>query len=128
MLKKILGVLSPVQISLFTLFRGRMVGRDQFGNKYYHGKPREGTARPRRWVMYKGRPEASKIPPEWHGWLHYQTDVVPQEGLSPLRKPWQKPYTPNATGTDHKYVPPGHTMRGSKRDKATGDYEAWSPK
>ena len=128
----ILGVLSPVHIAYYNiknkLFHGaKFVGEDEHGNRYYTAKPREGYKRPRRWVNYKGYPEASKVPPEWHGWLHYQTDIVPSEVDSSLRRPWQKPHKQNMTGTDQAYRPPGHILEGGKREKATGDYEAWVP-
>ncbi len=126
-LLNLLGVLSPAHISLFTVLKkGQKVGEDGFGNKYYKAKPRKGYKRERRWVMYKGTPEASKVPPEWHGWLHYQTDVIPSEEQS-FRRPWQKPHHQNLTGTNQAYRPPGHVLQGGERDKATGDYEAWTP-
>jgi NADH:ubiquinone oxidoreductase subunit len=31
------------------------------------------------------------------------------------------------TGTELAYRPPGHALAGNHRDKATGDYEAWTP-
>jgi len=43
------------------------------------------------------------------------------------RKPWQKPWRPNATGTGLAYRPPGHQLMGGKRAKADGDYQAWTP-
>lgn len=122
-----LGVLSPAHISLFTwTYRGKKVGTDSLGNTYYEGKPRPGYKNTRRWVMYKGAPEASKVPPEWHGWLHHQTDAVPGEGQS-FRRKWQKPHKPNMTGTNETYRPPGHVLQGGNRAKAAGDYEAWTP-
>lgn len=122
-----LGVLSPAHINLFTMRKGgKPVGEDQLGNKYYRANPRKGYKRERRWVMYKGAPEASSVPPEWHGWLHHQTDVIPSEGES-YRREWQAPHKPNLTGTKQAYRPPGHILEGGKRDKATGDYEAWKP-
>ncbi|MCB1784397.1 MAG: NADH:ubiquinone oxidoreductase subunit NDUFA12 [Alphaproteobacteria bacterium] len=123
-----LGVLSPAHISLFTLsYGGKKIGRDQFGNTYYEGKPRKGYNYTRRWVMYKNKPEASYVPPEWHGWLHHQTDAVPSDQTESFRRDWQKPYTPNLTGTNQAYRPPGHILQGGKRAAATGDYEAWNP-
>lgn len=122
-----LGVLSPAHIKLFTLSSGgKLVGQDQLGNKYYRADPRKGYKRERRWVMYKDAPEASLVPPEWHGWLHHQTDVIPSENES-YRREWQAPHKPNLTGTTQAYRPPGHILEGGKRDKATGDYEAWKP-
>ena len=124
-----LGVLSPAHITYFTATRrGELVGHDALGNKYYRSsKMRPGTKLERRWVIYKGAPEASSVPPEWHGWLHYQSDAVPKDGEDSFRRPWQKPHQPNMTGTNAAYRPPGHLLQGGKRDKATGDYEAWTP-
>lgn len=122
-----LGVLSPAQMMWFTFTHGKKcVGQDVLGNKYYTGKARKGYKRERRWVIYNGAPEASNVPPEWHGWLHHQSDAVPkpEEGY---RQPWQKPHQPNVTGTTAAYRPPGHLLKGGRRDKATGDYEAWKP-
>ncbi len=127
-LLRFLGVLSPAHINLFTLRSGGMViGEDQFGNKYYAAKPRKGYKRERRWVMYKGAPEASSVPAEWHGWLHYQTDAVPDAESASFRRSWQKPHQSNMTGTNKAYRPPGHILEGGQRDAATGDYEAWKP-
>lgn len=124
---RLLGVMSPAYTIYFTLFsRGKRVGVDQTGNKYYEAAPRKGYKRTRRWVVYKGEAEASKVPPEWHGWLHHQTDSIPGEGES-FRRPWQKPHHPNLTGTTTAYRPPGHLLQGGVRDKATGDYEPWTP-
>lgn len=131
-LLSILGVLSPVHITMVTWFSGgKYVGRDGAGNRYYRGRlarAAQSTIRKeRRWVMYKGAPEATKVPPEWHGWLHYQTDVVPDETAPGYRRPWQKPHRPNLTGTNQAYRPPGHVLSGGRRAPATGDYEAWTP-
>jgi NADH:ubiquinone oxidoreductase subunit len=122
-----LGVLSPAHINLFTLTsRGEKVGSDELGNTYYRAKPRPGYKRERRWVMYEGAPEASMVPPEWHGWLHYQTNEVPGDAES-FRRTWQKPHQPNLTGTNQAYRPPGHILKGGQRESATGDYKAWVP-
>ncbi|MCB1681423.1 MAG: NADH:ubiquinone oxidoreductase subunit NDUFA12 [Alphaproteobacteria bacterium] len=123
-----LGAQSPAYTMIVTLFSGgKKVGTDPYGNRYYEAKPRKGYKRTRRWVIYKGEPEASKVPPEWHGWLHHQTDAVPKEDMPSFRRMWQKPHQQNMTGTTGAYRPPGHILEGGKRDKATGDYEAWSP-
>lgn len=122
----IFSVLSNFSMVLRTALHGKFVGVDSLGNKYYRGKPIGDRKRDRRWVMYKGEPEASTVPPEWHGWLHHQTDVVP-EGSNKYRKAWQMPPQANLTGTGAAYLPPGHTLRGGKRDAATGDYTAWQP-
>lgn len=122
----IFGVLSNVQMLLKTLISGGYVGTDALGNKYYRAKARKGTRRERRWVMYKGAAEASMVPPEWHGWLHHQTNLVPA-AENPLRQSWQKPHLPNMTGTAGAYMPQGHTLKGGNRAAATGDYQSWQP-
>ena len=87
---------------LFTKMRGERVGTDAEGNLYYQDKRLIAGRRRKRWVMYNGVVEASRVPPEWDGWLHYTTDVVPPAGGAP-RKTWQKDHEPNPTGTDHAY-------------------------
>ena len=106
---------------LTTWFSGHAVGTDKFGNRYYQNK-----AGVRRWVIYNGTVEASRVPPEWHGWLHHRAGEPPTVN-PPVHRNWQKPHLPNATGTDAAYRPPGHTLEGGKRASATGDYQAWTP-
>ena len=110
---------------LFTKLRGRHIGTDGAGNMYFEEiRRRSGSERCRRWVMYAGVVEASVVPPEWHAWLHYTTDVpLPETD----RKVWQKPHLANATGTPLGYRPPGHDYEGGHRTQSTGDYEAWMP-
>jgi len=130
MVKSLLGVLSPIHIQLVTMFSGaKKMGKDPLGNIYYTAKARPGYKRERRWVMYNGKPEASNVPPEWHGWLHHQTDIFPSiesKGIT-YRRPWQKPHRPNMTGTNKAYHPPGSLLSEGTRPKTTGDYEAWTP-
>ncbi|MCR9072152.1 MAG: NADH:ubiquinone oxidoreductase subunit NDUFA12 [Alphaproteobacteria bacterium] len=112
---------------LFTWMNGKLVGEDAYGNKYYvHKKGVLRDGHEMRWCMYKGLVEASKVPPEWHHWLHHGTDQVP-DGKDPRQFAWQKEHQPNLTGTPYAYRPPGHVLEGGKRDKATGDYEPWTP-
>lgn len=110
--------------SLFTRFRGRSVGKDVFGNLYYEEKSPVRGRPARRWVIYAGPIEASTVPPEWHAWLHYTVDAPIAENT---RRPWMKPHLPNRTGTAYSYRPPGHDYQGGRRQRATGDYEAWAP-
>jgi NADH:ubiquinone oxidoreductase subunit len=112
---------------LYTRMRGRQVGTDAAGNKYYiQSKGIGPLGVPRRWVIYKDGAEASAIPPEWHGWMHYTVDTPPTaEDYRP--KPWQKPHVPNQTGTPNAYRPPGSILGAGARPKATGDYQAWTP-
>ena len=126
------GAMTTLGTTLLTWFRGERVGTDELGNRYY----RERGARPlqrgggrfsreKRWVIYNGEPEGSKVPPEWHAWLHHTIDEVPRSDRP--RHPWEKPHQPNMTGTSHAYQPPGSILRGGRRPPATGDYEPWTP-
>lgn len=105
---------------------GEHVGTDVQGNKYYRSKRVKEGQQERRWVIYDGPNDASRVPSEWHGWLHGSYDELPESHL-PAPKIWEADYTPNATGTDARYLPAGALERGGKRAGATGDYEAWSP-
>ena len=123
-----LGTLSPLHIQWFTWFKkGRKIGEDMNGNVYYQAPARKGYKRPRRWVIYSGLEDSTTVPPEWHGWLHYQTDDIPQDNMSAYRRPWQKPHQPNKTGTNQRYLPSGHVLNNKDRTKTHGDYEAWTP-
>lgn len=112
---------------------GEHVGTDGAGNKYYRKKVKDGgrptgsyTAGEKRWVIYNGPNDASRVPSEWHGWLHGAFDDIPESHLPPP-KVWETEYTPNATGTPLAYRPQGALERGGRRASADGDYEAWSP-
>ena len=35
---------------------------------------------PRRWVIYRNLAEASQMPPDWHGWMHYMVDTPADRG------------------------------------------------
>jgi NADH:ubiquinone oxidoreductase subunit len=111
---------------LYTWWRGEYVGSDPYGNRYYRGPSRIQGRKERRWVMYKGEAEASKVPPEWHAWLHYTTEAVPVGGGKP-KYSWQREHLPNLSGTPAAYRPAGHTLEGGLRQPATGDYESWTP-
>ena len=118
---------------LLTWFRGELVGSDGFGNRYYRDKGRRQLqrgggrySREKRWVVYNGVPEASKVPPEWHAWLHHTVDEIPRPDAR-VRHPWEKPHQPNLTGSPLAYHPRGSLLRGGQRAPATGDYEPWTP-
>ncbi len=111
---------------LWSARKGEHVGTDAQGNKYYRSKKVKGGERERRWVIYDGANDASRVPSEWHGWLHGSYDELPESHLPPSRI-WEADYTPNATGTANAYRPAGALERGGKRARATGDYEAWTP-
>ena len=103
----------------FTWRHGSKVGEDGQGNIFYQS--RDGV---RRWVIYNGEIEASRISPEWHGWLHHTYQTPPTE--DPLaHKDWEKPHQENLTGTSLAYAPAGSMRQSKPADRA--DYDAWQP-
>ncbi len=107
---------------LNTQTSGVAVGEDLLGNRYFEAR-REANGRKRRWVIYNGSTDASRIPPDWHSWIHGTVDDVPSISL-PAPKTWETAPVPNLTGSAGAYHPSG---AGPKRAPATGDYQAWSP-
>lgn len=111
---------------IYTWLKGELIGVDEFANRYYRSKAGTLHGRERRWVVYRDGPEASKVPAEWHAWLHH-TSSEPLTEIAAQAYPWQKPHQPNLTGTAMAYRPQGHDLKGGWRAGATGDYEPWIP-
>lgn len=115
--------------SLGTWWRGEAVGTDEFGNRYF--RTRKGRIDPalgieRRWVVYDGEAEATKIPPAWYRWMHHVSDVPPpQEQYVP--REWEKPHEPNMTGTSGAYRPLGSILRPDPEAGISAGYDAWRP-
>ena len=104
---------------LWTWRKGTRVGEDAQGNIFYNNA--DDT---RRWVIYNGDIEASRVDPDWHGWLHHTWNETPTD--KPLvHKAWEKPHQENLTGTPAAYAPAG-SLRHAK-PAPRGDYEAWTP-
>lgn len=112
----------------WTIWRhGRKVGEDALGNRYYEQRRGVGPlGRPRRWVIYRDLSEPTKVPAEWHGWLHYTHDQPPTE-VGYVPRSWEKPHLPNQTGTANAYRPPGSILAAGRRPRTGGDYRAWKP-
>ena len=104
---------------LFTWRKGVKVGQDGAGNTYYRT-----TDDKRRWVIFNGESEASRVSPDWHGWLHHTWDEPPNEKPL-LRKSWEKPHQENLTGSLAAYAPAGSLRNTQPKDRP--DYEAWKP-
>ena len=91
---------ATVGTALFTRFKGSQVGKDEFGNIYYQSK--DG----RRWVIYNGNNDGSRVPPEWQLWLKGTIADLPEKALPP-RRSFQKPPEANLTGTMAAFRPDG---------------------
>lgn len=120
---------ATLSTNLFTRLRGERVGEDEQGNVYYQtagGKKDKALGIVRRWVIYNGYADGSRVPPGWSGWLQHRTDIPPsKEDYKPM--PWQLPHQPNMTGTAQAYRPSGSTLVAGDRQKSGGDYRPWTP-
>ncbi|MDN5248315.1 MAG: NADH-ubiquinone oxidoreductase subunit NDUFA12 family protein [Wolbachia endosymbiont of Tyrophagus putrescentiae] len=86
--------------------KGKFVGKDENGNLYYE------SSKGKRWVIYNRIYEPTTVPPEWHIWLHYSNDTIPDS------KKRRKKHVPNLTGTKNAYYP---------NQKVENHYESWDP-
>ena len=81
---------------------------------------RKNNYRERRFVIYKGIVEASKVPQEWNAWLHHVTDKPPLENK---KLSWLKDHSPNLTGSPFAY----EYQDQKKTKKVKNIYTTWSP-
>ena len=111
---------------IYTWIYGNLVGVDKFGNKYYSNVKDFSDLNAKRWVIFNGIIEATKIPPHWHAWLHKSIDKPP---LNYTHKySWQKNHEQNKTGTEDAYYPDSYPLSKSYNENTIkSDYESWSP-
>ena len=95
-----------------TLFLGKFVGSDEYGNKYYKSKNDE------RWVVYSSDIEATQITSDWYLWIHHTIDKIPDKKNSKFN--WQKKHLENQTGTSNSYKPVKISKENIKKN-----YETW---
>ncbi len=119
-----------VKIYLF-LFATK-VGEDEYGNSFFELKRKDYLGRKKRYCLYNGVVEASKISPEWHPFMHYQIDVDEVKKTFKQYK-WQKPATPITTLSKDKYLPKNHILNAQKKsDKKNTtnsiQTKTWEPK
>ena len=100
---------------IYTLITGKIIGVDEFGNKYYS------NSKGKRWVIYNNKTESSSIPPEWHLWIHFLTEKKPSKDIKKFI--WQKKHEENLTGTKKAYKPKGSLSSGST--ESIKKYETW---
>ena len=116
-------MVNPIGTYLYTWLNGRQVGEDEFGNRYFEHKNNQSLPqnKQKRWVIFKGLIEASKVPPKWRGWLHFAcNDVKEYQSYD-----WQKKHSPNMTGT--KYAYKYHTSIDNIDRRVLNNYESWKP-
>lgn len=110
------------RLGILSRLFAKKAGTDSLGNQYFY-RPKGKGRREKRWVVYKGMVEASKVPPVWHAWLHHVQNNLPTEADQYLYS-WQQPPMPNLTGTPYAYQPIGQDQAVAK---AMDDYQAWQP-
>ena len=113
---------NTVGTKLFTFFKGKKVGEDYLGNSYFESKDQKN-----RWCIYSNQSEASRISPEWNGWLRFTSNNVPTDSI--MTYEWQKRFGGNTTGLDSAYKPSNIKVGLSKDDLENyqSDYKAWKP-
>ena len=99
----------------YTLISGKFIGEDKFGNKYYS------NSKGKRWVIYENKVESTKIPAEWHSWIHFLNKNKPSINASSYE--WQKQHVENLTGTEKAHKPSGLLSSDSKKN--IKKYETW---
>ena len=97
---------------LKTLFFGKLVGTDEYGNKYYQSKSNE------RWVIYSNNVEATKITSNWFLWMHHTIDKIPDN--QPIKYSWQKNHLENQTGTSNSFK-----STKIRKNNIKKKYETW---
>ena len=112
--------------NLYTWLYGNMVGQDDENNKYYCNSKNFSDCDAKRWVIFSGQIEATKVPPHWHAWLHKSIDEPPMNYHHKYN--WQKNHEPNMTGTENAYFPDSHPLSKSyNKDAVKSEYESWTP-
>ena len=111
---------------IYTWLFGSLVGSDQFGNKYFCNSKNFESNSAKRWVIFNGEIEASRIPPHWHAWLHKTVNIPPIDYSHKYN--WQKDHDPNFTGTSKAYYPNSNQISKNKENlKDEKEYEKWQP-
>lgn len=107
-------MLNRLNSIIFTKIFGVHAGEDLYGNQFYFRKTSEEE---KRWVVYKGMYDPSKISDEWHSWLHFINDIKPFKS--------KKTWIPNTTGT--KFSHNSISSIENTPQTTLQYYESWDP-
>lgn len=107
-------MLNRLGLLLYTKLFGRYIDADIFGNSYYQTR---NSKKIKRWIIYNGLYDPSKIPAEWHAWLSFNKDSPPKRN--------QKNWIPNTTGTN--FAQNQITSIENIPQTALNYYDSWSP-
>ena len=94
---------NSIFFKIYCLIFAKKVGEDEYGNTYFTKKSYspKNNFRERRFVIYKGIVEASKVPQRWNAWLHHVEETPPEKNIP--KPSWLKNHSPNLTGTPFSY-------------------------
>ncbi len=108
-----------ILIFWWTILFGKFVGKDEFGNKYYVYRFSSVKKINKRWVLYKGIVEPSKVPDICNMWLRGAIEEFPKIYK---KYTWQKSHLPNLTGTKFalKHI--------NNKSNSYNTYSAWIEK
>ncbi len=116
----ILKFLTQFKASIF----GKYIGSDIYGNKYFEFKSCDFLGRKKRICIYNGFVEATKIPSEWHSWMHHKSDAPNVE----KKYFWQVMHLPSLTGTKFRFTNTNSdSVIKNKYSKIPSRYSAWKP-
>lgn len=107
---------------LWIKFFCQQVGIDEFGNRYFLGKNKNYLGHKKRFIIYNGIDDGSKVPAIWHSWLHYLTSKIPEKHKDKAYN-WQKKHIPNLTGTNYAYNP-----NAPSNVKGATTHTRWTPR
>ncbi len=103
---------------IYIVLFGKKVASDRFGNKYYIVFLDMFFLKiEKRYVLYNGIKDPSKIPPDYSSWLMGNVDDI----FTLQTRTWVKEHLPNLSGTKLAYQPKNE---GSETRKQ----QAWKPK
>jgi NADH:ubiquinone oxidoreductase subunit len=117
--------LMQVLTLLWARFKGKEVGHDEFGNRYFEMRQADYWGKNRRICIYNGNPEATKIPAEWHGWMHYKYNFETVKKLE-NKYIWQSKHIPLISDVLDKVTA---RLKGTRtqRQKEQRRYDSWKP-
>lgn len=124
MMFKILQALTRIHL----IFFARFIGEDEYRNKYFQSNKRKDyLSRYKRFCIFNGKVEASKIPAEWHSWMHYNAEAP----ISYKKQFWMKSHTPVLTGTVYAFTPNSNSSTNiyeKTNAKKNQNYTPWNGK
>ena len=119
----IIKAVNNLGTTLYTIFFGKAVGQDEFGNRYFVSK----KSTLRKWVLYKNKKDPTIIPVNWQQWLTGDNNEKPPlENRPNVKYTWEKGRMQNNTGTAEAYHP-AKVLKKEKVSNKQKKYKSWQP-